>query len=180
MEGVDIRAPVSRRQALALGGGLVAVGAVTGCGGGSSAKAPGAGGGGGGGVMTQRGSLPVAQIEEILQADGMDIDGVLTIEQDREDLHVTGPGGLPFKPAWELNNEFYFQPLGSGRAILNADLPLLPHETQPFIDRLLSGGLVSWPSTSTSSISRRWCSSSTPAASATRSSSPRPRPPRSR
>lgn len=91
--------------------------------------------------MTQRGTLPVAQIEEILQADGMDMDGVLTIEQDREDLHVTGPGGLPFKPAWELNNEFYFQPLGSGRAILNADLPLLPHETQPFIDRLLSGGL---------------------------------------
>lgn len=63
-------------------------------------------------------------------------------ELDRNDLNVIGPGGIPFKPAFELNGEFAFQPLGDGRAILNADFPLLPQETNPFIDKLFEGNLV--------------------------------------
>ena len=88
------------------------------------------------------GKLPVKQIEEIMQATGTVTNGVLSIELDRNDLHVTGPGGIPFKPAWQINGKFYFQPLTDGRAILNADMCLLPEETNAFIDKLFEGGLT--------------------------------------
>ena len=92
--------------------------------------------------LVMGGELPVKQIEDIMQTNGTVMNGVLSLELDRNDLHVTGPGGIPFKPAFELNGEFAFQPLGDGRAILNADFPLLPQETNPFIDKVFAGGLV--------------------------------------
>lgn len=88
------------------------------------------------------GSLPVKEIEAIMETPGMVSNGVLTIDQDRADLHVIGPHGLPWKPAFELINEFFFQSLGNGRAILNGDVTVLAEETNPFIDKLFQGGLV--------------------------------------
>lgn len=93
------------------------------------------------------GSLPVKQIEEIMQAPGMVTDGVLDIHIERKDLNVIqripGDGVIPFKPAWENNGDFFFQSLGNGQAILNGDFGgLLPTEIDPFIDKLLEGGLV--------------------------------------
>lgn len=41
------------------------------------------------------GHLPVEQIEDIMETNGTVMNGVLTIEQDRTDLHVVGPHGLP-------------------------------------------------------------------------------------
>ncbi|MBV9706089.1 MAG: DUF1259 domain-containing protein, partial [Chloroflexi bacterium] len=67
--------------------------------------------------LVMGGELPVKQIEDIMQTNGTVMNGVLSLELDRNDLHVTGPGGIPFKPAFELNGEFAFQPLGDGRAI---------------------------------------------------------------
>ncbi len=87
-------------------------------------------------------TLPVKQIEEILRSEGKLSDGVLSITQDRKDLQVTGPGGMPFKPAFEVNHEFAFQSLGADKAILNGELSLLPRETNPVIDQLITHGLI--------------------------------------
>ncbi len=92
-------------------------------------------------------SLPVKEIEEIMQAPGMVMNGILSVEIEREDLHVIqhlpGDGTVPFKPAWENNGTFFFQSLGNGQAILNGDFGgLLPTEIDPFIDKLLEGGLI--------------------------------------
>lgn len=86
--------------------------------------------------------LPVKEIEQILQGDGRVSSGVLTFSLNRNDLHVTGPGGLPFKPAWEGNHEFAFQALDHGKAIVNGELSLLGKEANPVIDQLLKHGLV--------------------------------------
>jgi hypothetical protein len=82
-------------------------------------------------------------MEQILRTSGTLSNGVLNITQDRNDLdHVTGPGGIPFKPAFEIRNEFHFQPLQSGRAIVNGEISLLPSEANRVIDRILANGLV--------------------------------------
>jgi hypothetical protein len=87
--------------------------------------------------------LPVTEMEQILRTSGTLSNGVLSITQDRNDLdRVTGPGGIPFKPAFEIQNNFYFQPLQSGRAIFNGEISLLPKEANPVIDRILANGLV--------------------------------------
>jgi hypothetical protein len=89
------------------------------------------------------GTLPVSQIETILRSQGMFREGVLTIEQDRNDLdNVIGPGGIPWKPSFEIQNELHFQMIGSGQAIFNGELSLLDRETNPVIDRILANGLV--------------------------------------
>ncbi|MBV9229534.1 MAG: DUF1259 domain-containing protein [Chloroflexi bacterium] len=98
-------------------------------------------------VSTSVGSLPVKEIEAIMQAPGMVMDGVLDIHIERKDLNVIqripGDGEVPFKPEWENNGDFFFQSLGNGQAILNGDFGgLLPNEIDPFIDKLLEGGLI--------------------------------------
>jgi hypothetical protein len=98
-------------------------------------------------VASSGGSLPIEQIEQIMQAPGTATNGVLDIRIERQDLRVTqripGNGTIPFQPAWENNGDFFFQPLPNGQAILNADFGgLLPNEIDPFIDKLLEGGLV--------------------------------------
>jgi hypothetical protein len=98
-------------------------------------------------AATSIGSLPVKQIEQIMQAPGMVMDGVLNIQIERKDLHVIqripGDGEIPFKPEWENNGSFVFQPLGNGQAIMNGDFGgLLPNEINPFIDKLLESGIT--------------------------------------
>lgn len=88
------------------------------------------------------GALPVKQIEELLRSEGHVTDGVLSLTQDRKDLQVTGPGGIPFKPAFEVNHEFAFQSLGADKAIVNGELSLLPKETNAVIDQLTKHGLM--------------------------------------
>lgn len=88
------------------------------------------------------GTLPVAQIQHIVQAQGTVSNGVLSIELDRNDLQVTGPGGIPFKPAWEINNELYFQMLTESVGALNADVCVLPKESTAVIEQIVSNGLV--------------------------------------
>jgi hypothetical protein len=88
------------------------------------------------------GKLPVKQIEQILQSKGKLSDGVLAFSQDRKDLHVTGPGGIQFKPAWEANHEFEFQILAGGGAMLSGEVSLLSKETNPVIDQILKHGLI--------------------------------------
>lgn len=136
----NVNGPISRRRALALGGGLagglvVATSPLLGAPHSVAADAGSTAGSGSGG------SLPVQQIETIMQTTGTVSNGVLTIDLDRTDLHVTGPHGLLWQPAFELTHEFYFQPLGGGLAILNAEMTLLSSELNPAIDQVFAGGL---------------------------------------
>ncbi len=86
--------------------------------------------------------LPVKEIEEILRTDGKVTNGILAISLDRKDLHVTGPGGIPFKPAWQVNHEFAFQSLGGDKAIVTGELSLLSKETNLVIDQIIKHGLM--------------------------------------
>jgi hypothetical protein len=94
--------------------------------------------------MAPASSLPVKRIKEIMETQDASVsDDVLMLEIDRDDLkHVTGPGGIPFLPSFQLDGMFFYQALDNGKAILNGDFPLLPEEINPFIDKLLAGGLV--------------------------------------
>lgn len=88
------------------------------------------------------GKLPVKEIEKILRTDGKVTDGILAVSLDRKDLHVTGPGGVPFKPAWQVKHEFAFQSLGDAKAIVTGELSLLSKETNLVIDQIIKHGLM--------------------------------------
>jgi len=89
-----------------------------------------------------RGALPVKRMQEILQADGTVSNGVLDVEINRSDLHILGPGGVPFKDGFQIQHEFFFQSIGPGAAMLNGDVALQPSETQRIIDGLHRLGFV--------------------------------------
>lgn len=145
--GSDVEVSLSRRRALRLGSSIaaglaamdfsrVASAASGGLDAGESQSAPKSP------SARAGGKLPVKQIEEILRTDGKLTNGVLAISQDRNDLHVTGPDDIPFKPAWQVNHEFAFQSLGDDKAIISGELSLLSKEANPVIDQLLKHGLT--------------------------------------
>ncbi len=141
MPGFDVHVPVSRRRALALGGGLAAGGVLSSVFpvAAGAAATPGRGGTG----QEQHGRLPVTEIEAILQAQGTVSQGVLSIDIDRDDIgDVTGPRGVRFTPAFEINGTLTFQPLGDNDAFFNGDLALKPQECNPFIDAIIANGLI--------------------------------------
>jgi hypothetical protein len=120
---------ISRRRALALGGGM-AGGLLVG----GAPRAAAAG---------KRGKLPAEAIQRIVQAEGTVTDGVLSIDIARDDIgEVKGPGGVVFTPAFEVDGTLTFQPLGGGHAFFNGDLALKAEETNPFIDAVHANGLV--------------------------------------
>ncbi len=129
------RAGLTRRAALAIGGGLVAAGttrrAFADSGSGSTA-----------GGQPQPGKLPTDEIEKILQASGETSNGVFAVEIGRKDLTVKGPHGITFKPSWQILHEFYFQSLGDGKAIVNGDMAMVADELNPVIDALIAHGIV--------------------------------------
>jgi hypothetical protein len=134
---------LSRRRALAFGGGLLATGPAA-----VKAFALGAGGEG----AMDRGSrerathppAPPAEIfEQVLHTRGRVSENVLAIQIPRGDLHeVRGPHGLTFTAAWEVHHDWSVQTLPSGEAMLNGEMSLLQSETDPVIDQLLAHGLV--------------------------------------
>lgn len=133
--------PMSRRRALALGGSMagglvVAASPLLGTAGRADADA------GGPTTASSGTSLPVSQIEAIMQTTGTVQDGVLTIELDRNDLNVTGPQGIPFKPAFEENHQFYFQDIGGGKAFLNAEMTFTTAELDAVTSAIFRKGLI--------------------------------------
>lgn len=143
----DVEVSLSRRRALMVGGsiaaGLATVGfpdvALSANGALPSGKPQSAPEGS---SVQAGGTLPVKQMEEILRTDGNVTDGVLAISQDRKDLHVKGPGGIPVKPAWEVKHEFAFQSIADGKAVISGELSLLSKEANPVIDQILKHGLI--------------------------------------
>lgn len=89
-----------------------------------------------------QGSLPVKQIEQIMQANGTVSSGVLTITMDRKHLKSSLPGNIPVTPGVLLNAAYYFQSTGNGKAAMNANICLKPSETNKFIDALIANGLT--------------------------------------
>ncbi len=133
---------ISRRRALALGGGVAATSFVA-----AAIPRPAmaatAAAGRTKGLLTQKGKLPARQIQDIVGAEGTVSHGILGIEIARTDIgNVAGPLGVTFTPSFEINGTLTFQPLGHGLAFFNGDLPLLASETNGFIDALLANGLV--------------------------------------
>lgn len=87
--------------------------------------------------------LPAQDIQRILRASGRISGPVLHVSQLRRDLNdVTGPADVPFRPAFAVHNDFYFQSIGNNRVILNGELALPAEEINAVIDRILSTGLV--------------------------------------
>jgi hypothetical protein len=87
-------------------------------------------------------TLPVERIESIMQLQGSDINGVLSLGVDRTDIDNVTLHGVPIDPSFEINGEFDFQPLGNGQALENGDLPVKPDEINPVIDAIVSHGLT--------------------------------------
>jgi Domain of Unknown Function (DUF1259) len=139
MPSLDVSAPISRRRALALGGGLATSGVLSGAlplTGAATARELRA-------QDSKPGKLPVKKIEEIVRAEGTVTNGVLGIEIERQDIgDVAGPLGVMFTPAFEINGTLTFQPLGRGRAFYNGDIALKPEETNPVIDAIIANGLI--------------------------------------
>ena len=103
---------ITRRGALALGGGAAAAG-VAGALGLGSARTPQSRLTASSKVLSQHGSLPAVEIERIVEADGLMSDGVLTINVKRDDIGtVEGPLGIVFTGSFGLVGTLCFQPLG--------------------------------------------------------------------
>jgi hypothetical protein len=132
---------VSRRHALALGGGVA--GGLLAAGMPGTARALAATTRQHAAASATSGSLPVSAIERIMRAKGSISGGVLDIGLDRDDIgDVKGPMGVTFTPSFQINGNVFFQPVGHGMALMNGDLALKPDELQGFIDALLSHGLI--------------------------------------
>ncbi len=86
-------------------------------------------------------SLPVKQMENILQASGTVTNGVLSVEYERTDINGVKIGSTPIDPQFEINGTLTFQPIGNGQAFLNGDLALKPSELDPFIEGLVNHGI---------------------------------------
>lgn len=135
---------INRRTAIGLGGGVALGGMLAGSPVAATAataaaaavkKRP----------LKQAGKLPAKQIQEIVQAEGSVSKGVLSIDISRDEIgggKVKGPLGVEFSGAFEVNGTLTFQPLEGGLAFFNGDIPLLPRETQPFIDAVIANGLT--------------------------------------
>jgi hypothetical protein len=94
-------------------------------------------------VLKKHGKLPVAKMQEILQTEGDVSGGVLSVDMDRDDLagKVKGFQGIEIKPAFQIDAEFFFQPLSDELAAVNGDLPVTNAEVTPVIDEILASGL---------------------------------------
>ncbi len=150
MSDLDLSARVTRRHALGLGGG-VAVGGIVSAGP-LAAVALGHDRGHRRDHQDhgeyhperhQNGALPADRIHQIVQAQGTVTNGVLSIDISRQDIgDVSGPIGVTFTPAFEIDGTLTFQPLGHGSALFNGDLALKPEETQDVIDAIIANGLI--------------------------------------
>jgi len=86
-------------------------------------------------------TLPVAEMEKIIGADGHVGNEVLEIDIARDDIDAS-VRGIRFRPGFQIHHELYFQSIGGGRAICNGDLALREPETQPVLDAFLAADLV--------------------------------------
>lgn len=90
------------------------------------------------------GSLPVEEMERVLQTKADRLPGVVSFDQDRSDLAPVRylPLGMTFEKGFELGNDIVFQSLRNGMAVANCDVSMRQEHTQAVIDAVLGNGLV--------------------------------------
>lgn len=93
-------------------------------------------------AATSSASLPVAEIERIIRVKGAVSNGVLDIGTTRTDISNVTKNGVPIKPAFEINGDFYFQALPGGMVMMNGDMACKPGELDPVIDAMVSHNLT--------------------------------------
>ncbi len=136
-ENVDSKR-MNRRRALAIGGSVVG-GLITATSRGINAADAQPARALGASALSQS---TIKQIEQIIAAQGMVSDGVLSIGIDRTDIANVTLRGVPIKPAFQINGNLVFQDLGGGRWMMNSDLALKGSELDPFIDQLLLHDII--------------------------------------
>lgn len=140
MSDFDFKSPISRRRALKLGGAAAAGGALSVA---TPLTAVASARGERSAYRRQHGTIPAKEIEKIVGAQGMVSEGVLNVSLSRTDIgNVAGPLGVTFTPAFEVDGNLTFEPLGDDYAFFNADLALKPEECNPFIDAIIANGMV--------------------------------------
>lgn len=82
------------------------------------------------------------KIQQILDVNGKVKHGLLHLEIDRKDIQNVTLRGVPIKPDFQLNGDLYFQDLGNGEIVMNADFPLKAKELDSFIKQLVSNNIV--------------------------------------
>jgi uncharacterized protein DUF1259 len=81
-------------------------------------------------------------IQDILEAEGMAINGVFQVEIDRNDIMNVMLHSVPILPSFQINGTSCFQVVKGGQLTLNGDMALKPNELDPFISALITHGLV--------------------------------------
>ncbi len=84
----------------------------------------------------------IRTIEDIIKAQGMYSNGVLSIEIDRDDISGVTLHGVPILPSFEINGSLNFQCLGGDDVAMNSDRALKASELDPFIDQLIAHDIV--------------------------------------
>jgi hypothetical protein len=85
-------------------------------------------------------SLPAADLERIIGADGHLSNGVLGIDIARDDIHAS-LRGIRFLPGFQIQHELTFQSIGHGQLMCNGDLALHGSETPRVLDAFLAADL---------------------------------------
>jgi hypothetical protein len=67
---------------------------------------------------------------------------VLQVPIDRDDIQGVTIGGVPIKPAFQINGDLTFQPLAGGQAFFNGDIPVKAGEVNRVIAAILANNLV--------------------------------------
>jgi hypothetical protein len=149
MDGRADARRVTRRSVLragSLAGGLVAgaplLAGVSGCTARTATQAAGGRDPGPDMATAPQGPLPVAEIERIIRAKGTVSNGVLDIGIARTDLPNVRKNGVPIKPAFEINGDYFFQALSDGMVIMNGNLAFKAGELGPAIDAMVSHNLT--------------------------------------
>lgn len=101
-------------------------------------------------AVAQINSNVVSTIQNIIQAEGTTDNGVLSISIDRDDITNVTLHGVPMLPAFQIHGDLDFQSINQDgdkdgddtQVILNGDMALKESEVMPFLDQLLSHGIV--------------------------------------
>jgi hypothetical protein len=91
---------------------------------------------------TGLGAVTRQSIENILDAQGTIANGLYSVQINRTDITDVKLHGVPISPAFQINGTIFFQDLGNGRVIMNADMALKPKELDPFIGQLIRHNIV--------------------------------------
>lgn len=84
----------------------------------------------------------LSELQNILQTPGKMNHGLFSFGIVRNDITNVILKGVPIKPSFLIDGNIYFQRLGNGQAIMNADFPPRAQEIDPFIDQLLMHNIV--------------------------------------